>query len=191
MAWRVMKDFLEGEEDLKVAVPKSQGPNYIFSKDSPVFATAPGPIEHPTKPHETSHMTSRMRCFVFCHWFDPADCPNIKPCVKCCADWLLAASLRARAAPGPPPRGLFAEFGKVVCQQECSTELRRRGPDRWVVEKPAGSYTESDLLGRCFCCGESGHYVDHCPGLGSSAAAVPQPVAGVGPQTSGRRSLLY
>ena len=54
MLWRVLRDFLEGEP-LKGAVPKTSGKNYIFTDSVPVFDTAPGPMERPSKSKETEH----------------------------------------------------------------------------------------------------------------------------------------
>ena len=61
--WRKLKDFLEGEP-LKVAVPKTQGTNYMFESNAPVFGAARGPIEHAAQRRETVQMDSRMRYFV-------------------------------------------------------------------------------------------------------------------------------
>lgn len=86
--WSKMKDFLEGS-DLKVAVPKSSGNNYIFSSSAPVFGTSPCILRHPSNQKETDQMNSRILYFHFVHYFDPATCPEIKPCTHCFASWLL------------------------------------------------------------------------------------------------------
>jgi hypothetical protein len=93
MTWPKMKDFLEGSP-LKVAVPKTVGSNYMFTADAPVFGTAPQRIKHPTAAKETEQMNSRIQYFDFTHWFDPKSCPEIKPCAKCCASWLLTSHAR-------------------------------------------------------------------------------------------------
>ena len=66
--WRPFKHFMEGE-GIKAAVPKNEGSNYWFDGDGPVFGTAPGLIEHPTRANETAQMTSRVRYFIFRHFF--------------------------------------------------------------------------------------------------------------------------
>ncbi len=90
LPWSKLKDFLEGSA-LKVAVPKTLGSNYVFTDDAPVFGTSPAQISHPTNAKETEQMNSRIRYFTLFHYFDPKVCPDIKPCSRCCAAWLLAA----------------------------------------------------------------------------------------------------
>jgi hypothetical protein len=154
MPWRKLKDFLEGEPP-KVAVPKNEGRNYIFRSDAPVFCTGPGPVEHPTQPRETAQMDSRIRYFLFQFFFDPATCPEIKPCPTCFAQWLLAARGRPRPAPGPPPAGLQEYYGRT----------RGKGAGKrsaWHVQRPQGTYQEDDLPGACFKCGRAGHRAAEC-----------------------------
>ena len=141
MPWRKLKDFLEGEH-VKVAVPKTVGQNYMFQGDAPVFCTGPGPIEHPTQTRETEQMNSRVRYFLFEHFFDPNTCPEIKPCACCCAQWLLAAAGRPRGRPGGQPRGLDQYY------------LKRRN---------AGTQQGMRHPGGCFKCGQLDHWVADCP----------------------------
>ena len=89
LSWCKLKCFLEGDA-LKVAVPKTVGPNYTFEKDAPVFGTGPGPVQHPSSQSETDETNSRIQHFTFHQWFPPRD-PEIKPCKHCCALWYLAA----------------------------------------------------------------------------------------------------
>jgi len=151
--WRKLKNFLEGDP-LKVAVPKTQGANYMFDTDAPVFGTAPGPVEHPKLQHESNQMLSRIRYFVFTQFFDPASCPDIKPCAVCFCKWVLAARGRPRTLPGPPPPGL-AELAQKY------RAMRADQKQPWCVQKPAGSYSSSDFLG-CFRCGSQNHWVKDC-----------------------------
>jgi len=163
LSWRKLKDFLEGEP-LKVAVPKTQGANYVFDADAPVFGTAPGPVEHPRLQHETDQMQSRIRYFVFTHFFDPASCPDIKPCAVCFCKWVLAARGLPRGLPGPPPRGLA----------ELSRKSRADVPARglpWFVKKAAGSYAPSDHSG-CFRCGGQDHWVSECSMSSQSSSSL-------------------
>jgi len=141
MPWRKLKDFLEGEH-VKVAVPKTQGKNYMFKGDAPVFCTGPGPVEHPTLAHETKQMNSRIRYFVFEHFFDPATCPEIKPCACCFARWLLAARGRPRVAPRSPPKNLGMYYAKCRQRQAAAESFDPRG---------------------CFRCGQLDHWVGDCP----------------------------
>ena len=156
--WRKLKDFLEGET-LKVAVPKTQGANYIFDADAPVFCTGPGPVEHPRLPRETAQMDSRIRYFLFEHWFDPETCPEIKPCACCFAQWLLAARTRPRLPPGPPHRNLQAYYlqGRSAAPSRVASDRRP-----WCVIKPAGTYEQTDHSG-CFKCGQMDHWARDCP----------------------------
>ena len=162
--WRKLKDFLEGEP-LKVAVPKTQGTNYMFESNAPVFGTAPGPIEHPTQQRETVQMDSRMRYFLFEHFFDPATSPDIKPCAVCFAEWLLAARARPRGPPGRPPVGLSRYYGRA----------QKTKKQAWVVQKAAGTYEHDDLPGACFRCGGFGHLAIDCPMQASSGSSGDNP----------------
>jgi hypothetical protein len=90
MPWAKLKACLEGEP-LKVAVPKTQGCNYIFSGDAPVFGTAPHKVQHPASHKETAQVDSRIKYFTFHHYFNPDTCPEIKPCERCFAQWLTAS----------------------------------------------------------------------------------------------------
>ncbi len=90
LSWSQLKCFLEGEP-LKVAVPKTVGPNYTFDSDAPVLGTGPGPVQHPSSHSETEQMNSRIKYFTFRHWFDPALNPEILACKHCCAVWFLMA----------------------------------------------------------------------------------------------------
>lgn len=155
LSWKKMKDFLEGEA-LKVAVPKTHGSNYTFDSDAPVFGTAPGPIEHPRLQSETDQMMSRIRYFVFEHFFDPAVSPDIKPCAHCFASWVMAAQLRPRGPPGAPHPKLQDYFARNRCTEDST------GRNSWVVQKPAGTYQQSDCFG-CFACGDPTHFVRDCP----------------------------
>jgi len=76
MPWKAFKDFLEGDP-LKVAVPKTQGSNYVFTSDAVVFGTSSAPVAHPSRYAETAQMTTRIKYFLFQHFFDPATCPEI------------------------------------------------------------------------------------------------------------------
>ena len=163
LSWRKLKDFLEGEP-LKVAVPKTQGANYVFGADVPVFGTAPGPVEHPKLQHETEQMQSRIRYFVFTHFFDPASCPDIKPCAVCFCKWVLAARGLPRSLPGPPPAGL-AELSR-----KNRANFSAQGP-QWVVAKAAGSYLPSDCAG-CFRCGSLDHWVQDCDMSSQSSSSL-------------------
>ena len=153
----------EEGEPLKVAVPKTQGANYWFEDDAPVFGTAPGPIEHPKLQHETDQMQSRIRYFVFSHFFDPATCPDIKPCAVCFSNWVLAARQRPRTPPGPPPVGLAALSAKQRAQSAAEKS------SAWFVQKPAGSYQSSDCIG-CFRCGSLDHFVRDCTMMSQTEA---------------------
>jgi len=140
LAPKPFKNFLEGEP-VKVGVPKNEGKNYIYDLDSPVFGTGPGPVEHPRLEHETRQFTSRMRYFVFRHFFNPESCPRIPPCVRCWAEWVLAAQARPRSPPGPPPAGLFEEFSRRAREQAArgrggAAALAARGSQPWVVVRP-------------------------------------------------------
>jgi len=172
LSWRKLKDFLEGEP-VKVAVPKTQGANYTFDDDAPVFGTAPGPIEHPKQPAETEQMMSRVRYFVFEHFFDPGTCPDIKPCARCWARWILAARGRPRGPPGPPPANLNAFFAKNRATQNAPAR------QTWFLQKPAGTYQPQDCPG-CFKCGDPGHSVADCPVSSQNA-----PVASLAPNFCG------
>jgi len=154
MPWRKLKDFLEGQS-LKVAVPKTQGANYIFDGDAPVFCTGPGPVEHPKQERETLQMDSRIRYFLFEHFFDPKTCPEIKPCIQCFTQWVLAARARPRLAPGPQPQRLSQYY--LSCRSKASCQ---RQP--WFVRKSAGTYEHSDSNG-CFVCGQTDHWARECP----------------------------
>ena len=150
LQWNKLKDFLEGES-IKVAVPKHQGRNYMFTLDAPVFGTAPCPVRHPSKQAETDQMNSRIQYFVFTHYFDPSTCPDIKPCRCCCAQWLLEAAHR----PTCPPQILPPHLAKTPTQM-----IARHG---WLVGKSPGSYSYEDLPGQCFRCGARDHFVADCP----------------------------
>ena len=155
LAWRKLKDFLEGEP-LKVAVPKTRGKNYTFSSDAPVFGTAPGPIEHPKSQSETDQMMSRIRYFVFEHYFDPDFCPDIKPCAFCFAQWVLVARGRPHGPPGPPHPRLSAYLARNRPEPSSSSQ------NSWLVQRPGGTYQQSDHPG-CFKCGSLDHFVRDCP----------------------------
>jgi len=172
MPWKTFNDFLEGEP-LKVAAPKTQGSNYVLTSDAPVFGASSAPVEHPSRYAETAQMTTRIKYFLFRHFFDPATCPEIKPCARCCAEWLLAAQDRPPAAPGPPPAGLF-ELGRAG---QVAARGQRRGGGagsdgaRWHIEKERGTYEYDDLPGRCFRCGEEGHVAQDCAGRDAASAS--------------------
>ena len=93
LPWGKLKDFFEGQT-MKIAVPKNEGCNYVFSLDSPIVGTTPAPITH-WNPKETVQMMNRIVYFEFKHFFDPETCPDIEPCSACCAKLYLAAR------PGP------------------------------------------------------------------------------------------
>lgn len=162
LPWKKMKDFLEGES-LKVAVPKTHGANYTFDSDAPVFGTAPGPIEHPRLQKETEQMMSRIRYFVFEHFFDPAVCPDIQPCAHCFAGWIMAAVLRPRGPPGAPHPKLQSYLAKNRSQDSAPRNA-------WYVQKPPGTYQYSDFQG-CFACGDPNHFVKDCPGQGQASGS--------------------
>ena len=137
----------------------------VFESNAPVFGTAPGPIEHPTQQRETVQMDSRMRYFLFEHFFDPATSPDIKPCAVCFAEWLLAARARPRGPPGRPPVGLSRYYGRA----------QKTKKQAWVVQKAAGTYEHDDLPGACFRCGGFGHLAIDCPMQASSGSSGDNP----------------
>ena len=163
MPWRTLKDFLEGSE-VKIAVPKTQSraKNYMFKADTPIIGTAPGPIEHPKSQKETEQMDTRVRYFALTHWFDPKTCPEIKPCKACFAKWIHGVR---HLPPPPPPESLPREwYGR---DREVRRACRRSSTgqaqgERWFFVKEAGTYSYSDLPGRCFKCGREGHLANQC-----------------------------
>ena len=177
MPWRAFKDFLEGSS-VKVAVPKTLGTNYMFDADSPVLATAPGPVTWPGRPSETAQMTTRWRYFLFTEFYDPDTCPDIPPCGSCWAQWLLAAADRERRPPGPPPVGIWST---AAAQQPvtCSNAARRNAKRArtWHLQKEPGTYTDSDLPGLCFFCGAADHRCAECPVKSSQEERGPVPAA--------------
>ena len=115
LQWNKLKDFLEGES-MKVAVPKHQGKNYLFTLDSPVFGTAPCPVRHPSKQAETDQMHSRIQYFIFSHYFDPSTCPDIKPCA-CFLCPMVVASISSASVPAA---ALATAFGTVTTTGDCT-----------------------------------------------------------------------
>ena len=108
LQWNKLKDFFEGES-MKVAVPKHQGKNYLFTLDSPVFGTAPCPVRHPSKQAETDQMHSRIQYFIFSHYFDPSTCPDIKPCA-CFLCPMVVASISSASVPAADLAARFSSF---------------------------------------------------------------------------------
>ena len=162
MPWCTAKNLFEGK-DVKIAVPKVEkgAKNYMFKYDAPILCTAPGPIEHPRKPKETSQMDSRVRYMVLTHFFDPATCPEIKPCKKCWAQWVWAV----RDEPPPPAAPLPREwYGRDRGARRAGgpADPPGRENEEWVVRKRRGEYRYEDLPGRCFKCGRPGHLSYEC-----------------------------
>ena len=150
--------FFGGRENSRwaVGVPKQQGANYIFDGDAPVFCTGPGPVEHPTLERETAQMDSRIRYFLFEHRFDRVLVPEIKPCARCFATWVLAARLQPRQPDAPPPVGLHEYYVRARGRASSSSVPRHTG---WNVQRPPGTYRYDDAPGACFRCGGTDHYV--------------------------------
>lgn len=163
MPWGTAKNLFEGKH-VKIAVPKVEkgAKNYMFTEDSPILGTAPGPIEHPKKPRETCQMDSRVRYMPLTHFFDPATCPEIRPCKKCWAQWVWAV----RDEPPPPAVPLPREwYGR---DREARRGGSQAGPpggqdEQWHVRKRRGEYSYWDLPGHCFKCGQPGHLSYDCP----------------------------
>jgi len=175
----------------------------MFEKDTPVVGTSTREIAPVVRGKvviaEREQMRSRVSYFVFRKYYDPAVVPSVPPCLRCFAEWLLAAE---RALAGTPPRPLqppppdeFAADADVPGGTPRGAGRRWRGQRRrrreWETKLGKGEYTRDDS-GGCFCCGDPEHDVRDCTLVsaddsdGSSRSPSPPPASACAPMKARR-----
>jgi len=178
--WNKFKELHEGKS-IKVGVPKNDGTNnknYVYKDKAPIFGTSTrklclvrgGRVDE----HETGQMDTRVTYFPFHVYYDPLGSPDVPPCARCVAGWLLHArdALRGRPLrrlPGAPEEatgsGRLSEEGRNSGETPHEAAAPRRstaGQGGWYLQQNKGTYREEDLPGRCFKCGDEGHRAEEC-----------------------------
>ena len=108
--WGYFKRFLEGGK-MPAACPKNRGGNQDFTKDSPVFLTAPQEVAlHRGKKKdegETEQMNSRIKYRRLTYTIPPGEREEVDPCAHCGA----RVYLEGRSAGAPPAAQPAAQPG--------------------------------------------------------------------------------
>ena len=92
LAWQYFKNLLEGAP-VNVARPKNVGENEDFTRDSPIFITAPQEISlwrgKRIDEYETNQMRTRVKYFQLHHPFQEHERSDVQPCGHCGARFYL------------------------------------------------------------------------------------------------------
>ncbi len=90
---------------MPVARPKTKGSNQDFTKDSPVFLTAPQEVAlyrgKKLDEYEAEQMRSRIKCPKLIHTVEEKDRKEVPPCTYCGARLYLEGRLNTTAAAAP------------------------------------------------------------------------------------------